>query len=86
MHNIQEAKTHLSRLVEMAASGEEIIIAKAGKPMARLVPYVIERQPRKGGFFRGNIQESPDCWETDDELIAAMTGGTLEPEPVKARP
>ncbi len=36
--NIHEAKTHLSRLVERAAAGEEIIIAKAGKPMARLVP------------------------------------------------
>lgn len=80
MHNIQEAKTHLSRLVELVASGKEIVIAKAGKPMARLVPYVIEHPPRKGGFFRGQIQESSDCWEPDKELIATMTGATLEPE------
>jgi len=37
--NIQAAKTHLSRLVEEAAAGEEIVLAKAGKPVARLVPY-----------------------------------------------
>jgi prevent-host-death family protein len=86
MHNIQEAKTHLSRLVELAASGQEIVIAKAGKPLAKLVPYVAGRPPRKGGFFRGQIQESPDCWEPDKELIATMTGGTLEPESTTGRP
>jgi len=42
--NLYEAKTHLSRLVERAAKGEEIVIAKAGKPMARLVPPVAEKQ------------------------------------------
>ena len=48
--NLYEAKTHLSRLVERAAKGEEIVIAKAGKPMARLVPPVAEKQePRTPG-------------------------------------
>jgi prevent-host-death family protein len=43
--NIYEAKTHLSALVEQAAQGEEIVIAKAGKPMARLVPLEQRVQP-----------------------------------------
>ncbi len=48
--NLYEAKTHLSSLVERAAKGEEIVIAKAGKPMARLVAPVSEpRAPRKPG-------------------------------------
>jgi prevent-host-death family protein len=48
--NLYEAKTHLSSLVERAAKGEEIVIAKAGKPMARLVPPVAEKQvPRTPG-------------------------------------
>lgn len=48
--NLYEAKTHLSSLVERAAKGEEIVIAKAGKPMARLVAPATESQmPRKAG-------------------------------------
>ena len=43
--NIRAAKTHLSRLVDEAAAGEEIVIAKAGKPLARLVPFVSGREP-----------------------------------------
>lgn len=42
--NMREAKTHLSRLVDLAAAGEEIVIAKAGKPMAKLVPF--QKAPR----------------------------------------
>ena len=81
MKNIQEAKTHLSRLVEQVAAGEEIIIAKAGKPMARLVPYVPPQPPRAAGFLKGQIQESADCWDTDEELIEAMAAGPIEPAP-----
>jgi prevent-host-death family protein len=79
MKNIQEAKTHLSRLVEQAAAGEEIIIAKSGKPMARLVAYQPPQPARSGGFLAGKIWESGDCWESDDEIIEAMTGAPIEP-------
>ena len=44
--NLYEAKTHLSKLVERAADGEEIVIAKGGKPKAKLVPYVEPLKPR----------------------------------------
>ncbi len=54
--NIHQAKTQLSRLVELAASGKEIIIAKAGKPVARLVPYVTKTEPRRLGQLRGKIK------------------------------
>ena len=53
--NIQEAKTHLSRHVDAVAAGAEIIIAKAGKPMAKLVPYKSERAPRKLGRLAGVV-------------------------------
>ncbi len=58
--NMHEAKTHLSRLVEEAAAGTEIIIAKAGKPCARLVPCAPARKPRKLGWMKGKI------WVSDD--------------------
>lgn len=77
--NLHEAKTHLSRLVDRAAAGEEIVIAKAGKPMAKLVPYVPDRAPRRGGFLRGQVWESADCWESDEELARLMTEGGIEP-------
>jgi len=53
--NIHEAKTHLSRLLQQLPGGEEIVIAKAGRPMARLVPVELEHE-RKPGKFRDSIQ------------------------------
>jgi prevent-host-death family protein len=50
--NIHEAKTHLSRLVDEVAGGEEIIIAKAGKPMVRLTP-LSAKSPQKFGLLKG---------------------------------
>lgn len=54
--NIHEAKTHLSQLLECVNAGEEIIIAKSGKPVARLVP--LERRERKLGFVAGTVPEA----------------------------
>ena len=78
--NIHEAKTHLSKLVEKAAAGEEIIIAKAGKPMAKLVAYAPPIAPRSGGFLKGQVWEAPDCWAPDEELASSMTESPLFPE------
>jgi prevent-host-death family protein len=89
--NIQAAKTHLSRLVEQAAKGEEIILAKAGKPIAKLVPYAQPRKARTGGQFSGKIWESPDCWAKGaSELDAALESPLYQsvpndqPEPMVA--
>ena len=61
--NIHAAKTHLSRLVEDAAAGEEIIIAKSGKPVARLCPLAEPKRPRILGRLRGKIVV-PDDFNT----------------------
>ena len=53
--NIHDAKTHFSKLLERAHRGEEVIIAKAGKPYARLVPVTVPRT-RRPGAFRGRIK------------------------------
>ncbi len=58
--NLYEAKTHLSKLVERAARGEEVVIAKAGEPKARLVPLSRPRQPRKPGAWKGRVVIAPD--------------------------
>ena len=78
--NIHEAKTHLSRLIERVVAGEEIVISKAGKPVAKLVPYSAQTTPRTGGFLVGQIWEAADCWEPDNEFIDAMTKAPLLPE------
>jgi len=58
--NIHEAKTHLSRIVDEVAAGSEVIIAKAGKPMARLVPLTGARRPKKLGLMKGKIKVADD--------------------------
>lgn len=68
--NIQNAKTHLSRLVEDAAGGEDVVIAKAGKPIVRLVPFQKQDGPRKLGALAGKVKEAKDCWEPDTEMEA----------------
>ena len=70
--NIHEAKTNLSRLVEEVAAGKEIIIAKAGKPMARLVPLAIAPKARRLGLFNGELHV-PDDFDAplaEDELAS----------------
>jgi prevent-host-death family protein len=58
--NLHDAKTHLSRYVDQALSGEEVVIARAGKPLVRLVPLNTQPAPRKGGFLRGQVVLSAD--------------------------
>jgi prevent-host-death family protein len=72
--NIHEAKTHLSRLVERAAAGEEIIISKAGRPMARLGPIPKTPTPRKPGRWRGKVAIHDDFDELPPEIAAAFRG------------
>jgi prevent-host-death family protein len=83
--NIHEAKTQLSKLVERVRAGEEIILAKAGEPVARIVPYVPVRSPRKPGALKGKIRIGKDFdAPLPDELLAAFEGITApkrKPEP-----
>jgi prevent-host-death family protein len=58
--NMHEAKSQLSALVEAVNGGEEVVIARAGKPVARLVPYRAQAEPRRPGGWEGRI------WIADD--------------------
>ena len=83
--NIHDAKTHFSKLVERAEAGEEIVIGRAGKPVAKLVPYAAPRPDRVPGALRGRIWIAPDFDESDDHVAALFEGagddgeGTSQP-------
>ena len=79
--NIYEAKTHLSSLVEQAAGGEEIVIAKAGKPLAKLVPLEpAARAPRTFGQKVLKISYiAPDFDVTPEDILEDFYG-PIEPE------
>lgn len=70
--NIHEAKSQLSKLIESALSGEEIVIAKAGKPLVRLIPYQEDKQERIPGGWEEQIVMSDDF---DKELPAHVLQG-----------
>lgn len=66
--NIHDAKTHLSRLVERVEAGEEITLARAGRPVAKLVPYVRSNAPRQPGLWRGLFVVPDDFDAMNDEI------------------
>ncbi len=66
--NVHAAKTNLSRLLERAEAGEEIVIGRAGKPIARLVPYLTERPKRVFGSMKGQIVIHGDFNDLDAEI------------------
>lgn len=70
--NIHEAKSQLSRLVERAMSGEEVIIAKAGQPMVRLVPVRSDTSPRQGGQWKGRVRIAEDFDSLPEDIAAAF--------------
>lgn len=73
--NLYEAKTQLSKLVELAAAGEEIIIAKAGRPMARLVALGAPARRREPGGWEGRVVITDDFdAPLPDDLLAAFEG------------
>ena len=65
--NIHEAKTHLSRLLQEVAEGGEVVIARAGEPIARLVP--VQRAEREFGAAAGLIEVPDDFDDTPDEIV-----------------
>ncbi|MGE0283760.1 MAG: type II toxin-antitoxin system Phd/YefM family antitoxin [Rhizobiaceae bacterium] len=74
--NIHEAKTQLSRLVEKAAKGEPFVIAKAGKPMVKVVPLDTpeQKKPQRIGFLKGQFQIPDDFNEMGAKEIEEMFG------------
>jgi len=71
--NVHDAKTHLSRILERVAQGEEIVIARSGRPVAKLVRVAAE--PRRPGRLKGRIRVGPDFDEPlPGEILAAFRG------------
>jgi prevent-host-death family protein len=68
MVNVHEAKTQLSRLLQEVEEGEEIVIARNGTPVAKLVPHVEERKPREPGWAKGRMWMAPDFDEYDEQI------------------
>jgi antitoxin (DNA-binding transcriptional repressor) of toxin-antitoxin stability system len=72
---IKVAELHLSRLVELVAAGEEIVIADGGAPVARLLPFEPRREPRKPGLLKGRIWIAEDFdAPLPEEIMAAFRG------------
>ncbi len=72
VRNISQAKAELSALLEEVLKGNEVILAKAGKPIARIIPYVGAAQPRKPGSMAGEIWISPDFDSLPDDMAEAF--------------
>jgi len=66
--NMHQAKSSLSRLVQRAVEGEEIVIARNGEPLVKLVPVPKERKPRVPGRYKGKVWMAPDFEFTDAEI------------------
>jgi prevent-host-death family protein len=72
--NMHQAKASLSRLVEKALAGEEVVIARNGEPLVRLVPVVKTREPQVPGRMKGQIRIAPDCDEMSEEELKDWEG------------
>lgn len=70
--NVHEAKTHLSRLLEAVERGEDVVIARAGKPVARLVPARLNGT-RRPGAWKGRVVIADDFNDTSEDLVAAFS-------------
>jgi prevent-host-death family protein len=69
---VDEAQAQLARLIGLAEQGEEVVIAQAGKPVARIVPYRQAEGPRKGGQWHGQVHVAPDFGELPPSLSEAF--------------
>jgi prevent-host-death family protein len=72
--NVHEAKTHLSRLLERVEAGEELVIARAGRPVARLVPFRQRTTSREPGVWRGSVTLADDFDRTPETLLDDFDG------------
>jgi prevent-host-death family protein len=84
--NVHAAKTNLSKLLARVALGEEIVIAKGGTPVAKLVPYVRIAPARALGAYAGKVWMSDDALETPSWLLDAFEGVGGELSPPKSAP
>ena len=69
---VDEAQSKLANLITLAEQGEEVIIARAGKPVARLIPYSADNCPRQGGQWQGRVRVASDFVELPPEIGEAF--------------
>lgn len=81
---IHEAKTHLSRLIQLALDGEEIVIAKRNKPVVKLHPIQSEKPERRMGWMKGKIWMAPDFDEPLEDFAEYMTTAKEEAADIKS--
>ncbi len=72
--NIHQAKSQLSKLIEATLTGKEVVIAKAGKPVAKLVAYKEKKALRKPGLWKGKVWISDDFNDEDEEINKLFYG------------
>ncbi|MFI5455415.1 MAG: type II toxin-antitoxin system Phd/YefM family antitoxin [Isosphaerales bacterium] len=72
---MHEAKSQFSKLIKRAEAGEEVVIARAGKPVVKLIPYRTNEAPRHGGQWKGKVRIADDFDELPED-IAAVFGMT----------
>ncbi len=72
--NVHQAKSQLSKLIERAEAGEEVVIARAGKPAARLVAYATKVEDRTSGAWRGQVTIADDFDALPDAMLRAFEG------------
>ena len=75
-YNIHDAKTHLSQLVAQAEAGGEVVLSRAGKPVAKIVPFRQPRPARVPGVWRGEVTIRDDFDELPDDVMAVFRGDT----------
>lgn len=75
--NIQDAKTHLSQLVDRAMAGDDVVIARANRPMVKLTPVNQDVSPRQGGFWAGQVVFH-ESWEESDRAVQALFDEAIE--------
>ncbi|MCW2785024.1 MAG: prevent-host-death protein [Marmoricola sp.] len=78
--NVHEAKTNLSKLLERVEKGETIVIARAGRPVAELIP-VRASKPFVFGALQGQLVWDDDAWDAEKAEVAAMFNDEIEPGP-----
>ena len=79
MFNNHQAKSQLSQLINLTLAGEDVVIARAGKPTIKLSPYKQPKKYRTLGKFKGKIHTSPDFDDESNEINDMFYGGSIEP-------
>ena len=80
--NVHEAKTHLSKLLARVEAGEEIILARGGAPIAKIVPIPVQREWAGPGAWKGKYDIPDDAFAWTEDELREMLGSSIFPDEV----